>query len=412
MAFYIFIFLLLILDVYVFKAFQKIINSKRKVQFLTILYIFFVIVSYLGIYTLITNFRNNTLNAILIDNLLVGVSFSFIIFKFLISIYLLVYDLIRVLKYVFNLALKISFKPKKVVHLESRRHFITRTGFTLASLPFISFLYGTTKGKYNYKIKEQNISFKNLPSAFHNFKIVHISDIHIGSFDSFSDVEKGVELINEQNADVILFTGDLVNNIAKEVLPYIDLFKSLKSKYGVFSILGNHDYGDYKRWDSEAAKKENLQQLFKFHDQMGFQLLNNEGRVITIENQSINIIGVENWGLPPFPKYGDLSKALHQVPEDAFKILLSHDPTHFESEVIHHKTQIDLTLSGHTHGMQFGVEILGYKWSPVQYKYPRWAGLYKENDRLLYVNRGFGFLGFPGRVGIWPEITVLNLLKK
>jgi len=242
-------------------------------------------------------------------------------------------------------------------------------------------------------------------------KLVHISDIHSGSFDSLEAVQRGIDLINAQNADIICFTGDLVNNDSREIEPFIQDFKALKSKYGIYSCLGNHDYGDYKHWKSKEVKQQNLETLFKHHQAMGFKLLNNSNVELTNKGEKIVILGVENWGKPPFPQHGDLDKALKNVNNADFKILLSHDPSHWDYKVLTHPTNIDLTLSGHTHGMQFGVEIPGFKWSPIKYLYPRWAGLYQEATQYLYVNRGFGFLGFPGRVGIWPEITVIELKK-
>ena len=211
--------------------------------------------------------------------------------------------------------------------------------------------------------------------------------------------------------DLILFTGDLVNNDSREILPFIEDFKRLKATNGVYSVLGNHDYGDYKQWDSVASKEENMQLLYKYQKEMGFQLLNNENVIIRKGEDKFGIYGVENWGNKPFPQRGDLDKALEGNQDMEFKILLSHDPTHWNKKVIEHPEHFDLTLSGHTHGMQFGVEIPGFKWSPIKYIYPQWAGLYEKKKQYLYVNRGFGFLGFPGRVGIWPEITVIELSR-
>lgn len=253
---------------------------------------------------------------------------------------------------------------------------------------------------------------RDLPSAFDGLKVVHISDIHAGSFDDLKEVQKGVEMIQDLNPDLILFTGDLVNQDADEILPYMDLFQSLHAPLGKFSCLGNHDYGTYKKWNSEADLKNNLLKLFRYQQEMGFTLLNNKTAVIQQNNQEICIVGVENWGKPPFPQKGDLNKAIQNINPNAFKILMSHDPTHWEAKVLPHAVEFQLTLSGHTHGMQFGVEIPGIKWSPSKYIYKQWAGLYQSKNQYLYVNRGFGFLGFPGRVGIWPEITEITLRSK
>lgn len=357
---------------------------------------------------LILYFSRHPLNANPLKNLFIGFFFAAIVFKLLFSVFLAFDDILRVFTYLINFIANL-FTTKSAVTFPDRRKFIGQIGLGLASLPFLSMLYGITKGKYNYKVKKLKVKFKNLPKSFDGFKLVHISDIHTGSFDSLEDVQRGIDLINSQNADIVCFTGDLVNNDSREVEPYIESFKTIKSKYGTFSSLGNHDYGDYKKWPSNQAKKDNLELLFKHHKEIGFKLLNNEATFVSKEGEKIAIVGVENWGKPPFPQHGNLEKALEKVNPSDFKILLSHDPTHWDYKVLKHPTNIDLTLSGHTHGMQFGVEIPGFKWSPIKYFYPRWAGLYKQAQQYLYVNRGFGFLGFPGRVGIWPEITVIEL---
>jgi len=284
------------------------------------------------------------------------------------------------------------------------------SAFALAVLPLLAFAHGTTKGKYRYTIKKQELHFANLPEAFDGFTLTQISDVHAGSFTSKRAVEKGIAKIQDLHSDLFVFTGDLVNNTAKEFEPWVESFSKIKAPYGQFSILGNHDYGDYARWSSAEAKHANLEQLKKLHAQTGFRLLLDESVVLEKNGQQLHLLGIQNWG-QGFSQYGDFEKTLSQVPADAFKILLSHDPTHFEGQVKNHPKKVHLTLSGHTHGMQFGLEVLGFKWSPVQYRYPRWAGLYSENDRYLYINRGFGFLGFSGRVGIWPEITQITLRK-
>ncbi len=293
----------------------------------------------------------------------------------------------------------------------SRARFLTQLGLILAAIPFTSILYGMTKGRFNFRITNEKLSFSNLPEAFDGFKVIQISDIHIGSFLGHENqVKKAVELVNEQNPDLILFTGDLVNNFAEELNGWIPILSNLKAKYGKFSILGNHDYGDYFDWANKAEKEQNLTNLKQAHKDLGFRLLLNESEEIELNNSKIGLIGVENWGLPSFPQYGNLKVAMNGSDELPFNILMSHDPSHWDAEVIE-KTDIDLTLSGHTHGMQFGIEIGNVKWSPVKYKYPRWGGLYKENNQYLYVNRGFGYIGFPGRVGMPPEITVIELKK-
>ena len=257
-----------------------------------------------------------------------------------------------------------------------------------------------------------HLAFDDLPKAFDGFTITQISDIHSGSFDNAAKVNYGVDLINEQQSDVILFTGDIVNNKADELLPWKDAFGRLSAKEGVYSILGNHDYGDYVNWETKEDKEANLQQLFDLQTEMGFTLLRNETHFLEKEGERLALVGVENWGKGGFKKKGDLDKAVATVEAKDFKILLSHDPSHWEAKVLPHPYNFHLTLSGHTHGMQFGIEIPGwFKWSPVKWRYKQWAGLYQENKQWINVNRGFGFLGYPGRVGIWPEITKITLKR-
>ena len=282
----------------------------------------------------------------------------------------------------------------------------------IAAIPFLGILHGVLIGKYRYRVMKHTLEFDDLPEEFDGFTLTQISDIHSGSFDNKKKLEYGIELINQQNSDVILFTGDLVNNQASEMEPWIETFKKLKAPMGKYSILGNHDYGDYMSWPSREAKLQNMQRLFQVHEELGFRLLRNESLPINKGNASIDLIGVENWG-KGFAQYGDLAKAASSLKEKSFKILMSHDPSHFDEQVKNFSQFIHLTLSGHTHGMQFGIEIPGFiKWSPASLRYPKWAGLYEELGRYLHVNRGFGFLAFPGRVGIWPEITVLELRRK
>jgi predicted MPP superfamily phosphohydrolase len=281
----------------------------------------------------------------------------------------------------------------------------------MLALSILTFIYGMVRGKYAYRVIRHVLEFEDLPEAFHGFTITQISDVHAGSFKNRKAVQKGVEMINKQQSDLFVFTGDLVNNKASEIVPWVGLFSTIRAPYGQFSVLGNHDYGDYVKWETEANKRNNLEQLKSLHMQMGYRLLLDEHVVITKDGQQIILAGVENWGLG-FGQRGDLQKALRGVNSNDFKILLSHDPTHWESEIKILPTKIHLTLAGHTHGMQFGLEAFGIKWSPVKYRYAHWAGIKEENGRYLNINRGFGFLGFSGRVGIWPEITVIELRKK
>ncbi|MEL6916343.1 MAG: metallophosphoesterase [Bacteroidota bacterium] len=297
--------------------------------------------------------------------------------------------------------------------IPTRRRFLSVVALGIAALPFGALLYGMYKGKYNYKVLKYNLEFDDLPDGFDGYQITQISDVHSGSFDNREKIEYAIDLVNRQNSDVIFFTGDMVNNKAEEMKPWASLFSKLKAKDGKFSVLGNHDYGDYIEWDTAELKNANLEDLKKLQKEMGFDLLLNESRYLRKGDDKLALIGVENWGKGGFKKAGDLKKAVSNIAKEDFKILLSHDPSHWEEEVIEDLYHYHLTLSGHTHGMQFGIEIPGWvKWSPVKWRYKYWAGIYEEMGQYINVNRGFGFIGYPGRVGIWPEITVITLKKK
>lgn len=290
-----------------------------------------------------------------------------------------------------------------------RSTFLSWLGVGLSSTLFFSLLYGFGN-KYNYKLIKKKLALKGLPLAFKGFKIIHISDIHSGSLKDKAAVLKGIELIEKQNADIVLFTGDLVNDRATEMHDWMDVFGKIKAPHGVYSTLGNHDYGDYVKWDTAEEKKQNLEALKQVHHNLGWRLLMNENISIEKNEEKIKIVGIENWGAKArFPKYGKMDLAMQGVNKEDIVILMSHDPSHWEAEVIPKYSHIQLTLSGHTHGMQFGLENPYFKWSPVQWVYKQWAGIYDNKDQQLYVNRGFGFLGYPGRVGILPEITLIEL---
>jgi len=296
--------------------------------------------------------------------------------------------------------------------LASRRKFVSQIGLGLAAVPFLSLIYAVTKGKYNYKVIKQQIFYPDLPDAFDGFTITQISDVHSGSFDNPDKINYAIDLVNEQNSDMILFTGDIVNTDAKEMHPWIETFNRIKKhEYGKFSVLGNHDYGEYIEWPTEQDKIDNFEAIKDLYGQIDFKLLLNEHTFIQKGEDKIALVGVENWG-NNFKKVGDINLASANLTKDDFKILMSHDPSHWEYEVKNHDKHFHLTLSGHTHGMQFGIEIPGFiKWSLAQYVYKQWAGLYENKGRYVYVNRGFGFHAYPGRVGIMPEITVIELKK-
>ncbi|MGE6395997.1 metallophosphoesterase [Chryseobacterium scophthalmum] len=327
----------------------------------------------------------------------------FILPKIFIVLFLLVDDIFRTGGYLVGLT-----KPTENFFPE-RRKFLSLMGLGLGGLLSALFIDGITFGKYRHKVRRVKVKFANLPKSFKGYKVIQISDVHSGSFSDPSKLQHAIDLINEQNPDLVLFTGDMVNNVADEFKPFIPLFSKIKAKDGKFAVLGNHDYGDYVKWNSKDEQNKNLETLIDYQRQAGFDMLRNENRIIEKNGENIYILGVENWGLKPFPQYGDIDKALENVPQSATKILMSHDPTHFDYVVKKHPKDIHLTLSGHTHGMQFGLDLKNIKWSPVQYRYPKWADLYESEGKMLYVNRGFGVLGYPGRVGVLPEITLFEL---
>lgn len=333
-----------------------------------------------------------------------GLLILFLIPKLIVISTLLIEDVFRLGRYALSLFQSSTSIP-------GRRAFVGKLALGIAALPFTSILYGIIKGKYNFKVINHTLFFDDLPKAFDGFKITHISDVHSGSFDDENKIDYAINLINEQQSDVILFTGDIVNNLAEEMNPWIDHFKKLEAPFGKFSVLGNHDYGEYIRWKSIEEKAQNFQKIKDIHPKIGFNLLLNDSFFLKKGNDKIALIGVENWGTR-FKKAGDLAKASSKVGKDDFKIIMSHDPSHWDAQIKNSEFNYHLTLSGHTHGMQFGIEIPGFKWSPIQYVYKHWAGIYKYMNRYINVNRGFGFLAFPGRVGIWPEITVITLKNK
>lgn len=343
--------------------------------------------------------------------LAMGLIMLFYLPKLLITLILLVEDAGRLFMGTANYF--ISSSNASDSFMPERRKFVSQMALGIAALPFLSIMHGITRGRYKFQVHEQKVFFDDLPEAFDGFKITQISDIHSGSFDNEEKVQYAIDLINEQDSDVIVFTGDLVNSLASEMEPWVSVFKGIRPhEYGKYSILGNHDYGEYVQWGSEKDKEANFKAIKDLHPAMDFKLLLNESVWLEKGDKRIAIAGVENWGVK-FKKVGDLNKSIQDVKESDFTVLLTHDPSHWDAEVLDHPKKIQLTLSGHTHGSQFGIEIPGFlKWSPIQYVYKQWAGLYEKKSKFLYVNRGFGYHAYPGRVGIWPEITVLELRKK
>ena len=400
----IFIIIYVIIDFYAFQAI-KTITKKTWVHFLLIALSVVVVGNFIYQFLQVSDGRVLTPD----KSYAFGFLLTLLALKIVIVPILLGEDILRILMGIY----KRIFTSNDSFYLPSRRKFVSQIAIGLAAIPFSSLLYGMYSGKYNYKVLKYSLEFDDLPDAYDGYQITQISDIHSGSFDDPNKINYGVDLINEQNSDLLLFTGDLVNNRADEMIPWVDTFKKLTAKDGKFSVLGNHDYGDYVDWESEEAKTDNMEKIKDIHKQLGFDLLLNDHRILKKGDEKIALIGVENWGAGRFKKVGDLNKASASVNELDFKILMSHDPSHWEQEVKDHKMHYHLTLSGHTHGMQFGIEIPGWiKWSPVKWRYKYWAGIYEQAGQILNVNRGFGYLAYPGRVGIWPEISVITLKKR
>lgn len=335
--------------------------------------------------------------------IMISLFLIFILPKIFVVLFLLIDDIFRTGGYL------IGFTQPKENFFPERRKFLSIVGLGLGGVLSALFIDGITFGKYRHTVRRIKVKIPGLSKSFEGYKVIQISDVHSGSFSDPSKLQHAIDLINEQNPDLVLFTGDMVNNVSDEFKPFIPLFSKIKAKDGKLAVLGNHDYGDYVTWTSPDDKKKNLDTLIEYEKQAGFDMLRNENRVIERNGEKLYILGVENWGLKPFPQFGKIDDALKGVPESAPKILMSHDPTHFDYVVKKHPGNIHLTLSGHTHGMQFGLDLKNIKWSPVQYRYPKWADLYESEGKMLYVNRGFGVLGYPGRVGVLPEITLFEL---
>ena len=394
-------FVIVLIEMYTFQAF-KTISKNKLVRFL---FLGISMVAYL--YAIITIFTYDRSNGQTPQfQMAMGALLTVSIPKLVVIFILFGEDMYRgVLKLISAIS---SGETKSLV---GRRKFISQIALGLAAIPFVSFIYGIVQGKYNYKVLKYQLTFKDLPAAFDGFTITQISDIHSGSFTNKEKIKYGVELINQQKSDIMLFTGDIVNNKADEMDNWMDVFDKLEAKEGKYSILGNHDYGDYMDWDNPQYKKDNFQKVKDIHQKIGFDLLLDEHRYLEKDGQKIALLGVENWG-KGFNQAGDLQRAAAGVQQEDFKILMSHDPSHWEEKVKKDSFNYQLTLSGHTHGLQMGIEIPGwFKWSPSKYVYKQWAGLYEEAGRFINVNRGFGYHAFPGRVGIWPEITVIELKK-
>ncbi|SEQ53452.1 hypothetical protein SAMN04488097_2393 [Epilithonimonas lactis] len=388
----------LVLEVYVYQAF-KTVYSSQNAKF--IYWIPTVLMYGFLLYSVFT--FNRASHEYLRFQIVFSTILIFVLPKILVALFLLVEDIFRLFNFGYH------YVATENHDYPSRRKFVSLVGLGSAAVIAGLVLDGIVFGKYRHRARVVRLKLKNLPAAFKGYKIVQISDVHSGSFQNPKHLQHAIDLINKQDADLILFTGDMVNNYADEFVPFIDLFSQIKSRDGKFAVLGNHDYGDYGDFKTKEEKALNIPQLIEYEKQAGFEMLRNEHRVIEKNGEKLYILGVENWGIAPFPQFGDLDKATQNVPADAAKILMSHDPSHFDAIVKNHPKNVQLTISGHTHGMQFGIDLKNFKWSPVKYKYPKWADLYESEGKYLYVNRGFGVIGYPGRVGVLPEITVFEL---
>ena len=399
----------LLIEIYAFQAFKTVFKKNWILKF-------YFIINALIIFNLLYRFikiYNNSLDFSDVFYNYLSIPFAFFItllgFKLIVISFLFIEDITRIIHSIFNFIFPSNESNK---FLTQRRSFISKIALIIAALPIPFVIHGIYRGRHKYRVLSYELEFNDLPAEFDGYKITHISDIHSGSLQKINKVEYAVDLINKQNSDLVLFTGDFVNNKAIELNKWKKIFSKIKAKDGKFSVLGNHDYGDYVNWKSDQEKKENFKNLLNSQKEMGFKLLLNESVNINSLNQSISLVGVENWGKGGFRKNGDIDKACVGLRKKDFKVVMSHDPSHWDQILLNHQTHFHLTLSGHTHGMQFGIEIPGWiKWSPVKWVYKYWAGIYYEKNQYLNVNRGFGVLGFPGRVGVWPEISVITLKK-
>lgn len=404
--------IMLLLDLYVFQVIKALASeATEKTRFIIYSVYWALSVSSVAFLILLPYFNSDTWPKTL-RNYLFATFVGLFVAKLLAALFFVLDDARRSITWVLS---KIFPETDTATNTNAawslnRSAFLSWLGIGVGGSFLGTFIYGFSN-KYNYRLKRIQLTYNNLPPGFKGLKIVHLSDIHSGSFGDKSAVQRGVDMVMKENADVVLFTGDLVNDHAKEMVNYRDVFNKIKAPMGVFSTLGNHDYGDYVNWDSPLAKKQNLENLKDVHRQMGWRLLMNEHAVLERNGDSIALLGIENWGAKGnFPKYGKMDQAYPGTEKYPFKILMSHDPSHWDAEVRPKYSDIDLMLSGHTHGMQFGLETPFGKWSPVQWMYKQWAGLYEQGNQKLYVNRGYGFIGYPGRVGILPEITIIELV--
>lgn len=409
MFYLVFAAIFLLIELYVYFVFKSLVQNPRYQKIFNFVYLAQSLFLLFAFVKVAQGMMEGSALRTATNNFYIGILFSAFVFKLLICGMMLTQDGVRFIAGIGSYITGLFTGNQPETFFPERRKMIATTAILVSSVPFLSMLYGITKGKYRYTVSRLSLAFSNLPKNFDGLKVVQISDIHSGSFDSVSEVEKGIKMINDLKPDLILFTGDLVNSLKDEINPYVASFEKLKATHGKYAILGNHDYYGLNGV-AEENKDSYWADFMNKYVLMGFKLLKNEHTKIIIGDQEISLVGVENWGAGRFfQKYGDIDKSIAGMKSDDFAIMMSHDPTHWSQHIVPHKYNFPLTLSGHTHGMQFGIDVPGFKWSPVKYRYAHWSGLYEDKGQYLYVNKGFGFLGFPGRVGMWPEITLIEL---
>lgn len=402
--------LLLVVDLYVFQAVKLATGDLSMAARKSVYWLFWSVTALSAAGVIVVNFVDPVAIKGLRNIIILGI-FINVLSKLFTVIFLMVGDLIRAVQWLGGL---IFFSPPPVNpggNAIPRSEFLAKAALIAGAVPALTMSFGILSGAHDYRVRRKTIYFPNLPKEFDGIQIGQLSDIHSGSFFNKTAVKGGVDMLIREKPDIVFFTGDLVNNEAMEVKDYISIFDKVKAPLGVYSTLGNHDYGDYKSWPSEAAKRQNLEDLKLAHKELGWRLLMNEHVSVTVDGGQLAVMGIENWGAGRFAKYGKMDLAHSGTDDFQFKVLLSHDPSHWDAQVRSSFGDVDLMLAGHTHGFQFGVEIGDFKWSPSQYIYKQWAGLYQEENQYLYVNRGFGYLGYPGRIGILPEITILELKR-
>lgn len=403
--------ILLMIDLYVFQAFRVMMKGKSIIRKKLIYFIYWglsviVFLAFLSYNLLPPNTFPQQFRYFMI------VGATIIYFAKLFSVVILFLDdLIRLVRSLFRVLSKKKVIDNSKSSKITRSQFLARSAVIAGAIPMVAMTFGIVSGAHDYRIRRKKLSFPNLPSSFDGLKIVQVSDIHSGSFYSKTAVKGGIEMLMAEKPDVVFFTGDLVNDETREVSDYIEVFKNVKAPLGVYSTTGNHDYGNYRLWPSDEAKDQNFKDLIEAHKLLGWDLLMNEHRFLEVDGERIAVIGIENWGMGRFPKYGKMDLAYPGTGDAPLKILLSHDPSHWDAQVRPEYPDVDLMLAGHTHGFQFGIEAGDFKWSPSQWIYEQWAGLYQEGNQYLYVNRGYGYIGYPGRIGILPEITVIEFQK-